>query len=227
LEQPGYAGSYSQGAEQFGGGYATGEHGRPSEASPLYGDASDVRMQQIAQAYQQAQNYQAQGNRGGPGSGGQGGEVTGTQPVRTPDHTAGYGSPFGHPQMPVDSGSYQARADAVYGSQEPSYPGPGERQPSYGPGEQSNPRATPAWEEAAAERTVRFEQKAFQDDPLNAPLPSPLPPAAPQPRRGEAIDPTAIYAPERTTQARPEESPGRDQAQSDADQGAPWYGSDR
>ncbi|MFC6080872.1 hypothetical protein [Sphaerisporangium aureirubrum] len=219
LDQPGYAGGYPQGGEQFGGGYPTGEHGRPSEASPLYADGSDARAQQIAQAYQQAQNYQAQGGRAEQGSGGHGGETTGTQPVRTPDYASGYGNPFGHPQAPIDTGTYQSRADSVYGTPEPSYPAPAEPQPY--------PQPIPGWEEAPAERTVRFEQKAFQDDPLNAPLPSALPPSAPQPRRGDAIDPTAIYAPDRTPQATPEESPGRDQAQSGADQGAPWYGSDR
>ncbi|MFC4586492.1 hypothetical protein [Sphaerisporangium corydalis] len=79
----------------------------------------------------------------------------------------------------------------------------------------------PSWEEPATEKTVRFDPKAYQNDPLNAPMP-------PQPgRRDEAIDPTAIYAPDRASQARPEESPGRDQAGSGVDQGERWYGSDR
>ena len=81
----------------------------------------------------------------------------------------------------------------------------------------------PAWEEPHSEKTVRYDQAAFQKDPLNAPMPQQVQPG----RRDEPIDPTAIYAPDRTSPAKPEESDGRDQAGPGADQGTPWYGSDR
>ncbi|GAA1263384.1 hypothetical protein GCM10009677_13770 [Sphaerisporangium rubeum] len=199
LDQPGYA------------SHPTGEQARPAEASPLYGDAADARMQQIAQAYQQAQHYQNQGQSQAGRPEQNAGEATGTQPVRAPGY--GYGGPFGHPQTPPDPQGRQAGAGAAYGT------GYGAEQQPYPPGDRS-------WEETTTERTMRYEQKAFQDDPLNAPLPS-SPPSTPQQRRGDALDPTAIYAPDRAPQARPEESDGRDQAQSADDQGAPWYGSDR
>ncbi|WP_248961794.1 hypothetical protein [Sphaerisporangium perillae] len=233
--------SYGQAGAQPGGeslgGYASGDFGRPGEPSQLYPEAvADPRQQQIAHAYQQAQSYQQQsqgaGAAGTPADGrfdlggGQSGasEHTGTQPVRTPDYTASYGaSPFGHPQSPADSAAYPRPAgdsQPYHSAQDHPYP-PVQDQPYQQ--EQPNRQAQPAWDEPASEKTVRFDPKAYQNDPLNAPMPPP----ASQGRRDEPLDPTAIYAPDRSAQARPEESDGRDPAGPGVDQGARWYGSDR
>jgi hypothetical protein len=52
-------------------------------------------------------------------------------------------------------------------------------------------------------------------DSLNAPA-----------RREEAIDPTAIYAPDRS-QAKHEEGSGTEQAARGTEPNLPWYGSER
>ncbi|MBB5624661.1 hypothetical protein BJ981_000360 [Sphaerisporangium krabiense] len=122
-----------------------------------------------------------------------------------PDYTAGYGGgPLGHPQNPADT---------------PGYPRPPAEQ-YRPPQDQGYSQAGQSWEDRPADRTVRYDQQTYQPDVLDGPPPGPA-----RPRQDEAIDPTAIYAPDRS--ARPEESPGRDQSGSGVDQQAPWYGSDR
>ncbi|WP_424529284.1 hypothetical protein ACOZ38_06890 [Sphaerisporangium viridialbum] len=182
--------------------------------------------------------------------------TTGTQPVRTPEYASGYsGSPFGHPQSAGDSSGYsrppadaqpyrpaqeQPYQDQPYQDQpyqrpqDQGYPQPQDRPypqapepypqaPEPYPQEQPYQPQQQAWEEPAVEKTVRFDPKAFQNDPLNAPMP----PSGPQGHRDEPIDPTAIYAPDRSAQARPEESGSREPAGPGVDQGSRWYGSDR
>ncbi|MEV6861450.1 hypothetical protein AB0M44_10660 [Streptosporangium subroseum] len=97
--------SFPQPPENYGQpfpGYPSTEFGRPAEQNSQYPapapDPVDLRSQQIAQAYQQAESYQQQ--------------AQGTEPqLRVPDypeHTAPAGSgsyddPFGHPQLPQTS----------------------------------------------------------------------------------------------------------------------------
>lgn len=145
---------------------------------PTYENATDPREQQIAQAYQQAQNYQQQA-RPSDYSSGPTGPLNGPQ-----DYQDFYDSPLGHPQS----------------SERPAYPVSG--------GD-------------SADQTVRFDPAAYQGDQLSGPGQVMNPG-----RREEPIDPTAIYAPDRS-QAKYEEGSGSDQSGRGTDPNLPWYGSDR
>jgi hypothetical protein len=65
------------------------------------------------------------------------------------------------------------------------------------------------------QQTTRLDPPAYQGDALSGPT-----------RREEPLDPTAIYAPERS-QAKYEEGSGTDQAGHRADTNPHWYGSER
>ncbi|MCC5580444.1 hypothetical protein IMZ11_32980 [Microtetraspora sp. AC03309] len=73
----------------------------------------------------------------------------------------------------------------------------------------------PARYAAPSDQTMRFDANLYQGDPLSGPS-----------RRQDTIDPTAIYAPERS-QAKLEEGVSTEQAGHGADPQAPWYGSQR
>ncbi|WP_433373547.1 hypothetical protein [Streptosporangium sp. CA-115845] len=88
----GQAQSFPQPPENYGqsfSGYSDAEFARPAEPGPQYPapDPVDLRSQQMAQAYQQAESYQQQ--------------AQGTEPqLRVPEYgSAGYDGPFGHPQQ--------------------------------------------------------------------------------------------------------------------------------
>lgn len=145
---------------------------------PTYENMTDPREQQLAQAYQQAQNYQQQTRASDYSSGP-------TGPLNTAqDYQDFYDSPLGHPQT----------------SDRPAYPASG--------GD-------------SADQTVRFDPAVYQGDQLSGPGPVVNPG-----RREEPIDPTAIYAPDRS-QAKYEEGSGSDQSGRGTDPNLPWYGSDR
>ncbi|MEU4535365.1 hypothetical protein AB0G15_10915 [Streptosporangium sp. NPDC023825] len=85
--------SFPQPPENYGqpfSGYSGAEFGRQAEQGPSYPapDPVDLRSQQMAQAYQQAESYQQQAQQGG------------TEPqLRVPEYgSPGYEGPFGHPQ---------------------------------------------------------------------------------------------------------------------------------
>ncbi|WP_143653565.1 hypothetical protein [Streptosporangium subroseum] len=146
--------SFPQPPENYGQpfpGYSSTEFGRPTDQNPQYPapapDPVDLRSQQIAQAYQQAESYQQQ--------------AQGTEPqLRVPDypeHTAypehaapassgSYDDPFGHPQTPQTS-------------QTPPAAQPYQQQTSH------------QWD-SSAEATLRFDPNAYQADPLGAPGPA-------------------------------------------------------
>ncbi|MGV9776768.1 hypothetical protein [Streptosporangium sp. NPDC003464] len=76
--------------------------------------------------------------------------------------------------------------------------------------------------DAPADATLRFDPNAYQGDPLN------------DPNAGRnswdsqpAIDPTAIYKPERSAQVTGEETPDRERVGPGQEQNMSWYGSDR
>ncbi|ACZ84376.1 hypothetical protein [Streptosporangium roseum] len=78
------------------------------------------------------------------------------------------------------------------------------------------------WDTPAADATLRFDPSAYQGDPLN------------DPNAGRnswdsqpAIDPTAIYKPERSAQVTGEEIPDRERVGPGQEQNMSWYGSDR
>ncbi|GAA0851612.1 hypothetical protein ACFQVD_23990 [Streptosporangium amethystogenes subsp. fukuiense] len=88
----GQAQPFPQPPENYGqpfGGYPSAEFARPAEPGPQYPapDPVDLRSQQMAQAYQQAESYQQQ--------------AQGTEPqLRVPEYgSSGYDGPFGHPQQ--------------------------------------------------------------------------------------------------------------------------------
>ncbi|MER5623730.1 hypothetical protein ABT061_22105 [Streptosporangium sp. NPDC002544] len=88
----GQAQSFPQPPENYGqpfSGYSGAEFARPAEPGPQYSapDPVDLRSQQMAQAYQQAESYQQQ--------------AQGTEPqLRVPEYgSSGYDGPFGHPQQ--------------------------------------------------------------------------------------------------------------------------------
>ncbi|WP_203885025.1 hypothetical protein [Planotetraspora kaengkrachanensis] len=81
-----------------------------------------------------------------------------------------------------------------------------------------NPLGHPQQESYTApsdQQTTRLDPPAYQGDALSGPG-----------RREEPLDPTAIYAPERS-QAKYEEGSGTDQAGHRADTNPHWYGSER
>ncbi|GII33170.1 hypothetical protein Pmi06nite_66120 [Planotetraspora mira] len=78
------------------------------------------------------------------------------------------------------------------------------------PGPYSTPGGAPS-----DQQTTRLDPPAYQGDALSGPS-----------RREEPLDPTAIYAPERS-QAKYEEGSGTDQAGHGTDTSPHWYGSER
>ncbi|MFF5211357.1 hypothetical protein [Streptosporangium sp. NPDC000396] len=134
----------------------------------------------------------------------------GTEPqLRVPEYTSPqasqasgtYDDPFGHPQTP----------------QVPQTPAPA--QPYHQ--QSAHQQAGHHWE-SPAETTLRFDPNAYQGDPLSDPSLS-LRPWDSQP----AIDPTAIYKPERSVQVTGEETPDRERVGPGQEQNMSWYGSDR
>ncbi|MFS1297719.1 hypothetical protein [Streptosporangium longisporum] len=212
-------------------------------------DPVDLRSQQMAQAYQQAKNYQqTHGNE---------------SPLRLPEYGAsGHGDPLGHPQTSQASQHPQPSQDRypqTPPSQTPSpqdqYPqaqpfqpqSPQEQypqaqpsqaeyprdrysqaQPPYDPAPQYPPRDEQRWE-PESEATLRFNPAAYRDDPLGAPVTPPGAPAhTPETWDSKPIDPTAIYRPEqRRGQVTDEETPDTDKVGPGQDQNISWYGSDR
>ncbi|MFI6506838.1 hypothetical protein ACIBCT_04465 [Streptosporangium sp. NPDC050855] len=211
-------------------------------------DPVDLRSQQMAQAYQQAKNYQqAHGNE---------------SPLRLPEYGApGHGDPLGHPQTPQASQHPQPSQDRYpqtpspqapqeqypqaqpfqpqspqdrYSQARPAYdPSSQDRysqaqQPPYDPAQQYPPRDEQRWE-PESEATLRFDPAAYRDDPLGAPAPPPAAPAhAPETWDSKPIDPTAIYRPEqRRGQVTDEETPDTEKVGPGQDQNISWYGSDR
>ncbi|WP_285702332.1 hypothetical protein [Microtetraspora sp. NBRC 16547] len=190
---------YGQQAEPYGqqgpasfSGYSGGQFGHNQAAeqassfeqpaqgfdpSRPYEQAVDPREQQLAAAYQQAQNYQQHA---------QPADYAGSQ-TAPQDYPEYYDNPLGHAQTP-DSSRYSAPSDQTPDSSRYSAP---------------------------SDQTMRFDASLYQGDPLSGPL-----------RREDTIDPTAIYAPERS-QAKLEEGVSTEQAGHGADPQAPWYGSQR
>ncbi|MEU4835108.1 hypothetical protein [Streptosporangium sp. NPDC023615] len=204
-------------------------------------DPVDLRSQQMAQAYQQAKNYQqTRGNE---------------PPLRVPEYgTSGYGDPFGHPQTPQasqhpedqhprDQHPRDQHAHDPYSQAQPSQDRYSQAQPVQdrysqaqpSPAPQYPPRDQQRWDapSEASEATLRFDPAAYRDDPLGAPAPPVSPPAsasAPVPERWDSqpIDPTAIYRPEqRRGQVTDEETPDTEKVGPGQDQNISWYGSDR
>ncbi|WP_329090490.1 MULTISPECIES: hypothetical protein [unclassified Streptosporangium] len=176
--------SFPQPPENYGqpfGGYPGAEQS-PAYPAP---DPVDLRSQQMAQAYQQAESYQQQTQQ------------SGTEPqLRVPEYgSPGYEGPFGHPQTPQNPPPAQ-NPQAPQASQAPQTPAYQSHQ----------------WD-PQSEATLRFDPSAYQGDPLSAPAPAsrtwdsqPIDPTAiykPEQRPGQVTD--------EETPDRERVGPGQDQ----------------
>ncbi|HEY9522172.1 MAG TPA: hypothetical protein VIR33_02950, partial [Thermopolyspora sp.] len=205
--------SYDPGTARLTGG---GRHNANSPESPTpggwptspqaYGNPGDPRQQQLAQAYQQAQGYQRALEPDFPAG----------PHLPSPDlpshdlpsspqpanQSQQFGGPLGHPQT-FESQGYETQNLETQGF------------------EQQGPRYQ-GWEESP-ERTVRFDPKVHRGEETR--------PAEGRGYPEDPIDPTAIYAPERSSAHRAEviaeEGARTDQAGQQPEQTPQWYGSDR
>ncbi|MBP2706041.1 hypothetical protein JOL79_19720 [Microbispora sp. RL4-1S] len=229
-----------------------GYTGRPPEAAPYahasYNSQNDHTFPPAplpaslppgeAAQYDQGQPYGQQSQQSQPGQPAQQPQqgtpytgysgASGAQFARHAAEPAGSGYDSGFDTSPVYEGAADPReqqlAQAYQQAQSYQQVGRPEQQtsPQDYPERYDNPLGHPQQtpgpyqpQAEAADSTLRFDPVAFAQDPLGD-----------AGRREEAIDPTAIYAPDRS-QAKYEEGSGTDQAAPRTEPNLPWYGSER
>ncbi len=216
-EQP--YGQQGQQAEQ-----PYGQQGQQAEQP--YGQQGHQAEQPYGQQGQQAEQPYGQQGQGafagyqGGHFGGQGADQGSSfeQPATAFDPSRPY-EPGVDPREQQLAAAYQQAQNYQQHSQPVDYAG-SQTAPQDYPDYYDNPLGhsqtpEPSRYSAPSDQTMRFDANLYQGDPISGPS-----------RREDTIDPTAIYAPERS-QAKLEEGVSTEQAGHGSDPQAPWYGSQR
>ncbi|WP_155354864.1 hypothetical protein [Acrocarpospora macrocephala] len=209
--------AYPANQSNYGGSPFSGYSG-PQFAQQAYEPSyeGDLREQQLAQAYQQAQSYQQAPTAPQQPQPVQQQPVQQALPqaVQQPAQPV-YNSPLGHPQTREPYQQDRFQGDPLNGPEQTiRYGGDPLSSPDLSR-YQGDPLSSPDLGRYLGDPLSGPERARYQGDPLNDPLPG-----------NELLDPTAIYKPERQ-QAKPEEGVSREQAAQGADGNPHWYGSDR
>ncbi|WP_433420435.1 hypothetical protein ACQP1V_08070 [Microtetraspora malaysiensis] len=203
--------SYGQQGQQAEQPY--GQQGHPAEQA--YGQQAEQPYGQQGQQGQGAFSGHQGGHFGGQGAD-QGSSFE--QPATAFDPSRPY-EPGVDPREQQLAAAYQQAQNYQQHSQPVDYAG-SQTAPQDYPDYYDNPLGhsqtpEPSRYSAPSDQTMRFDANLYQGDPLSGPS-----------RREDTIDPTAIYAPERS-QAKLEEGVSTEQAGHGSDPQAPWYGSQR